>query len=98
MLATWAWKRDPFSAQPRQPTRHSLDLEPSLPPAGERFWQPKSYVFHVFSQRKLLEKFDYIHVNPVKARLVERAEEWRWSSARWHLRHQTVGVPIAWIE
>jgi len=30
--------------------------------------------------------------------LVERAEEYRWSSARRYLRRQTVGVPITWIE
>jgi putative transposase len=58
--------------------------------AGERFWQPKSYVFHVYSERKLREKLDYMHTNPVKAGLVERAEDWRWSSTRWYLRQQTV--------
>ena len=66
--------------------------------AGERFWQPKSYLFHIYSQRKLLEKLDYMHVNPVKGGLVQRPETWRWSTARWYIRHETVGVPIAWIE
>ena len=66
--------------------------------AGERFWQPKSYVFHIYSERKLLEKLDYMHLNPVRAKLVERAEDWRWSSARWYVRRQTVGVPIWWPE
>jgi len=27
----------------------------------------------------------YVSLNPVRARLVERAEDWRWSSARAHL-------------
>jgi putative transposase len=66
--------------------------------AGERFWQPKSYVFHVYSERKLREKLDYMHLNPVKAGLVDRAEDWRWSSARWYTRRKTVGVPISWID
>ena len=44
---------------------------------GERLWQPKSYVFHVYSERKLREKLDYMHTNPVKAGLVQRAEDWR---------------------
>jgi putative transposase len=65
---------------------------------GEHFWQPKSYVFHVYTERKLREKLDYIHNNPVKAGLVARADEWRWSSARWYLRGQSVGVPIEWVE
>jgi hypothetical protein len=33
-------------------------------------------------------------MNPVRAGLVRRVEEWRWSSARWSLCKQTVGVPI----
>jgi putative transposase len=66
--------------------------------AGERFWQPKSYVFHVHRERKLREKLDYMHLNPVKAGLVQRAEDWRWSSARCYTRQQTVGVPVSWID
>lgn len=65
---------------------------------GDRFWQPKSYTFHVYSKRKLREKLNYMHLNPVRAGLVAKAEDWRWSSARWYLRWQTVGVPIAWVE
>ena len=65
---------------------------------GERFWQPKSYIFHIYSERKLREKLDYMHLNPVRAGLVQKAEEWRWSSARWYLLQQTVGVPITWME
>ena len=65
---------------------------------GDRLWQAKSYVFHVYSERKLHEKLDYMHLNPVRAGLVQRAEEWRWSSARWYLLHQSVGVPIWWPE
>jgi REP-associated tyrosine transposase len=63
---------------------------------GDKFWQPKSYVFHVYNERKLREKLDYMHLNPVRAGLVQRAEQWPWSSARWYLRKQSVGVPITW--
>jgi len=65
---------------------------------GDRFWQANSYVFHIHSERKLTEKLDYMHLNPVRTGLVERAEEWRWSSARWYLKRQSVGVPITWID
>ena len=27
---------------------------------------------------------EYIHANPVRRGLVERAEDWEWSSARWY--------------
>jgi putative transposase len=50
--------------------------------AGDKFWQPKSFAFHVHSEKKLREKLDYMHLNPMQAGLVEWAEDWRWSSAR----------------
>lgn len=31
----------------------------------------------------LLYMIDYIHHNPVRRGLVTRAEDWKWSSARW---------------
>ena len=37
-----------------------------------------------------------MHMNPVRAGLVERAVDWRWSSARWYIEHKSVGLPICW--
>jgi len=34
----------------------------------------------------------YVEQNPVRARLVEQASEWRWSSARAHLRGEDAGL------
>jgi putative transposase len=65
---------------------------------GDRFWQAKSYTFHIYREAKLREKLNYIHLNPVRAGLATKAEDWSWSSARWYHRHQTVGVPITWVE
>jgi len=65
---------------------------------GEHFWQPKYYAFEIYTAKKLLQKLDYIHSNPIKAKLVERAVDYRWSSARWYAYQQSVGVPIHWIE
>ena len=48
---------------------------------GDRFWQPKYYAFSIYSNRKLEEKLDYIHLNPVRAGLVSKAIDWPWSSA-----------------
>ena len=36
----------------------------------------------VFSERLFMEKVNYIHLNPVRAGVVARAEDYRWSSAR----------------
>ncbi|MEX0718640.1 MAG: hypothetical protein WD066_18750 [Planctomycetaceae bacterium] len=39
---------------------------------------------------------DSMHLNPVRAGLVSRAIDWRWSSARWYLEGRPVGLPIPW--
>jgi putative transposase len=49
---------------------------------GRPFWQARYYDFNVWSEGKWLEKLRYIHDNPVKRGLVQRAEDWQWSSAR----------------
>jgi putative transposase len=59
-------------------------------------WQPKVYVFNVHSERKAKEKLDYMHNNPVKSGLVQHAQDWLYSSARWYLLGKSVGVPICY--
>ncbi|MEX1096786.1 MAG: transposase [Planctomycetales bacterium] len=61
-------------------------------------WQPKYYAFNVWSEDKVHEKLTYMHENPVRAGLVERAADWRWSSARWYDGRCPVGLPIGWVE
>ena len=65
---------------------------------GDRFWQPKYDSFEIFSRQKLEEKLTYKHQNPVRAGFVERAVDWKWSSARWYEGRRTVGVPIEWVD
>jgi putative transposase len=45
-------------------------------------WQHESNVFQIFSENMLMQKVNYIHQNPVRADLVERAIDYRWSSVR----------------
>jgi REP-associated tyrosine transposase len=52
------------------------------------FWQKRYYDFDVWSESKRIEKLRYIHRNPVKRGLVERPEDWVWSS----FRHYATGV------
>lgn len=58
---------------------------------GERkhFWQARYYDFNVFTQRKMVEKIRYIHRNPVARGMVEKPEDWPWSS----FRHWLTGEP-----
>lgn len=55
---------------------------------GEPFWQRESYDHWVRDEAEWTRIARYIENNPVKAGLVSRAEEYRWSSAhkRWQLR------------
>jgi REP-associated tyrosine transposase len=49
-----------------------------------RFWQPGGgYDRNVTEQTTLRSMVDYIHANPVRRGLVNRPEDWEWSSARW---------------
>jgi putative transposase len=59
--------------------------------APEPFWQARYYDFNVWSNDKRIEKLRYIHRNPVKRGLVERPEEWEWSS----FRHYATGIECA---
>ena len=65
---------------------------------GDQFWQPKYYSFEVYDHLKLEEKLVYKHENPVRARLVTTATDWKWSAARWHALQRPVGVPIRWVQ
>jgi putative transposase len=52
-----------------------------LKSAGEiHFWQRRYYDFNVHSELKRVEKLRYMHRNPVKRGLVEKPEDWPWSS------------------
>jgi REP element-mobilizing transposase RayT len=45
-------------------------------------WQTEKNVLPIFSEGMFMEKLNYIHQNPVRAGLVEKATDYRWSSAR----------------
>lgn len=45
-------------------------------------WQTEKNVFPITSERTFMQKLNYIHNNPVRAGLVEKATDYRWSSAR----------------
>jgi putative transposase len=47
-----------------------------------RFWQRGGgYDRNLWEPRYIWEMIDYIHANPVRRGLSERAEDWKWSSA-----------------
>ena len=46
----------------------------------EHFWQRRFYDFNVWSAKKVKEKLEYMHANPVQRKLVLRPRDWPWSS------------------
>ncbi|WP_236254543.1 REP-associated tyrosine transposase [Mucisphaera calidilacus] len=51
---------------------------------GYRFWQAGGgYDRNVRDEDELVQKIRYVRENPVKRGLVERPEDWAWSSVSW---------------
>ena len=44
------------------------------------FWQRRFYDFNVWNEKKLKEKLNYMHRNPVDRELVKHPRDWPWSS------------------
>lgn len=55
------------------------------------FWQGR-FGAVAMDEAHLSAAFRYVALNPVRAHLVERAEEWRWSSIHAHLAGKSDGV------
>jgi len=54
----------------------------------EKFWQDRYYDRNVHGEKARSEVIRYIHRNPVKHGLVEKPEDWPWSS----FRHYATGI------
>ena len=63
-------------------------------PQRRAFWQARFYDFNVWTTKKRVEKLRYMHRNPVKRRLVESPEQWRWSSYRFYLLEEVGPVRV----
>lgn len=61
-----------------------------------RFWQRRYFDFNVYSEKKLREKLDYIHMNPVKERLVKHPRDWPWSSWTFYERGEGLIAMDKW--
>ena len=59
-----------------------------------QFWQTRFYDFNVWSQKKFVEKLQYLHMNPVKRHLVSHPKDWPWSSFSYYARKDTGLVRI----
>jgi putative transposase len=66
----------------------SLKLSVSVQRRERPFWLHRYYDFNVHSAPKITEKLRYLHRNPVARGLVQKPEDWQWSS----FRHYVTGV------
>ncbi|MDA0590521.1 MAG: hypothetical protein O2820_21470 [Planctomycetota bacterium] len=56
-----------------------------------RFWQEgPGFDRNLFGPEAITASMDYIHLNPVKRGLCEKATDWKWSSARFYLGETTL--------
>jgi putative transposase len=68
----------------------SLKLSVSKRLTQRPFWQVRYYDFDVFTHNKRVEKLKYMHRNPVTRGLVEKPEDWLWSSYRYYRYNEAV--------
>lgn len=67
------------------------------------FWLPGGgYDRNITEPETLQAMMEYIHLNPVRRGLVERAEDWKWSSAGWYIDQRSLPlmldpIPPEWI-
>ena len=77
-------------ANPRQLRFRFHAAQNSLP----QFWQRRFYDFNVWSSKKIREKLEYMHANPVKRRLVRHPKNWPWGSFLFYEQKTPVLVKI----
>jgi putative transposase len=71
----------------RSPPPGQLRLNFPEPGKNPRsFWQARFYDFNVQTRRKMNEKIEYIHRNPIDRGLVAHPKDWQWSSWGFYAR------------
>jgi putative transposase len=62
-----------------------------------RLWQGRYKAFAIQTDHHLQTVMRYVERNPVRAKLVERAEDWRWGSSAWRRSRSGISleVPLA---
>jgi REP element-mobilizing transposase RayT len=80
----------------RPATRRTADLKPGGPryplpatvhdEANGRVWQRRFYDMNIWSEKKINEKLDYVHNNPVERKLAGSPGDWPWSSWRYYFQ------------
>jgi hypothetical protein len=62
-----------------------------------RFWYPRFYDFNIYKSKKIREKLEYMHSNPVTRGLVEDPIDWAWSSYPFYSGRGTPMIKIDFV-
>ena len=79
---------------------HQTSLEKlALPKTQKRnhsysVWQKKIISIDLESDKFIRQKLNYVHLNPIRAKLCEHPAKWKWSSHHAYLPHKLGEVPI----
>ena len=57
-------------------------------------WERRCYDHNCRTIESVWEKVNYCHNNPVKRGLVNKPENWQWSSSSWYEGHRNSGFDI----
>jgi hypothetical protein len=81
---------DPFASSRGACCERSLRTDDPL----SRFWKRRFYDFSVWSLKKKVEKLLYMHMNPLKRKLVDHPKDWPWSSFSFYskLKHGLIRI------
>ena len=71
-------------------------MSPSPRPRTARIWTTRGIDVNVYTPDKLRDKLDYCHANPVQRGLVDRPEQWVWSSYAYCQKLDTVRLTMDW--
>jgi putative transposase len=72
-----SWMLNIFQSAANESSKHK-----KYNPDGYRDWQNEYHPVELFSNAVIDQKVNYIHENPVKAQIVEKPEDYLYSSAR----------------
>jgi putative transposase len=89
----------PLAGSAKSPARSQREVIPQKPRRLKElgavlFWQRRCYGINVHTEEKRVEKLRYIHRNPVMRGLVEKPEDWPWSSFRHYATGEAGAVEI----
>jgi len=79
------------SAAPKEQLSLSF---PKFIAEARQFWQARFYDFNVYSRKKMKEKLEYMHANPLVRGLVNHPKDWPWSSWSYYAKGEAGLVEI----